>query len=334
MAARRPTPRPDPNTAERIAALTRLSDGALADIDITGEDRPGLSLLLAVADEVSARAGALIGIEGSAWEMTDLTAGWITPPTGSTLTAKAGLLARLVDHCVWQISFAEPDGTVVAHAVLKRRPHPTEVVPAAALPSAASDLRAAQPAERQRDHIAEAAAAVIAAKGFAHATVREIAEAAGMHVPTLYTHIASKHDLLELVYTWSMDRILVDVGQATANCRSAREKVAAIMAAMIARADENKRLVGVLNRELRSLPHGARERVLDRYRVILHELAKVIAEGVAAGEFRPVDPAVVANIIDAACDMRALRPFSFDAMALAEFERHILAFIDAGLRGP
>jgi hypothetical protein len=103
---------------------------------------------------------------------------------------------------------------------------------------------------------------------------------------------------------------------------------------MLARADENKRRVGVLNRELRSLPHPARERVLARYRTILGQMAQVVADGVETGEFRPVDPMTVANIIDAACDMRALRPFIFDQIALADFEQSIMAFIESGLAHP
>jgi AcrR family transcriptional regulator len=345
MASRQPRPPSNIDVTKAysgpsIMVGTVSDDHMLAhvELDSEGSDRLRLGALLEIAEELAARAGAAMGIERQRWIMTDISAGWIAPPAGNTLPAKVAMIARLSDHCVWQITFGMAGGATVAHATLKR--HSPAVGAARAIGVMDGNVasfvnvpraRAMPATDSPRDRIAQAAAEVIATKGFAQSTVREIADAAGMHVPTLYTHIASKDDLLELVYTWSMDRILVDVDDATANCLTIRDKVRAMIKSMLARANENKRRVGVLNRELRSLPHAARERVLARYRTILSQMAGVIAEGIETGEFRKVDPMIVANIIDAACDMRALRPFIFDQVALAEFEQSLTVFIESAL---
>jgi uncharacterized protein (TIGR00369 family) len=186
-------------------------------------------------------------------------------------------------------------------------------------------------AKARRDQIASAASDVIARKGFANATIREIADAAGLHVPTLYQHVASKDEVLELVYRWAMEQLRTDVDEATAGCETAREKITATVRAMLANGDRHKRLVGVLNRELKSLQPVARQRVLDEYQALLRRIADLIEDGVATGEFRAVDAFIAANFVEGLTDLWPLRQFAFGKGGLEAFQRHAVAFIVAGL---
>jgi AcrR family transcriptional regulator len=188
-------------------------------------------------------------------------------------------------------------------------------------------------AEARRDQIASAASDVIARKGFANATIREIADAAGLHVPTLYQHVASKDEVLELVYRWAMEQLRTDVDEATAGCATAREKITATVRAMLANGDRHKRLVGVLNRELKSLQPVARQRVLDEYQALLRRIADLIEDGVATGEFRAVDPFIAANFVEGLTDLWPLRQFAFGKGGLEAFQRQAVSFIVAGLSG-
>ncbi|HVL56653.1 MAG TPA: TetR family transcriptional regulator, partial [Burkholderiaceae bacterium] len=186
-------------------------------------------------------------------------------------------------------------------------------------------------AEHKRALIAAAACRVIARKGFANATIREIADAADMHVPTLYQYVDSKDEILELVYRMAMDRLQVDIGEAVRGLRSSRDKIRATIDAMVTSCDRNRAMLGVLNRELRSLPAQARTRVLQHYQGFMDRIASLIEEGIARGEFRRVDPNVIANVIDAVADMRALRPFSLDRHELDDYKREVADFVDRGL---
>jgi AcrR family transcriptional regulator len=186
-------------------------------------------------------------------------------------------------------------------------------------------------ADQRREQIAAAACDIIASKGFDAATIREIATAAGLHVPTMYQYVGSKDEILELVYTWVMEHLRTDVDAATRGCHTARQKVLATVAAMIENGNRYQRQVGVLNRELKSLSPAARQRVLSEYQAILGKLADLINEGIATGEFRKVEPAIAANWVEAICDVWPLRQFSVKRFGLKKYQQEAAAFIDSSL---
>ena len=66
------------------------------------------------------------------------------------------------------------------------------------------------------DAIAERAAELFAAKGFAATSMREIAEAAGVTKPTLYYHFGSKDGLVEHIVRSSMEGYTRDLHEALA----------------------------------------------------------------------------------------------------------------------
>ncbi|MDW6024756.1 TetR/AcrR family transcriptional regulator [Mesorhizobium sp. BAC0120] len=186
--------------------------------------------------------------------------------------------------------------------------------------------------DKRREHIAAAAADVIARKGFANATMREIADAAGMHVPTMYQYVGSKDEMLELVYSWTMATVRTDVDAATASYTTATEKIRATISATIDKGDRFRHRIGVLNRELRSLSPQARTRVLAEYRKLILQIANVVKEGIDGGEFRQVEPEVVANLIDAACDIWPLRQFAVGQFGVDLFRREIGDLIVQAIR--
>ncbi|MFZ1585299.1 MAG: TetR/AcrR family transcriptional regulator, partial [Saprospiraceae bacterium] len=51
----------------------------------------------------------------------------------------------------------------------------------------------------RRDHILSEAAKIIKAQGYAGATMRDIAEAVGVEVSSLYNHISSKQEILSSI---------------------------------------------------------------------------------------------------------------------------------------
>jgi AcrR family transcriptional regulator len=71
---------------------------------------------------------------------------------------------------------------------------------AARLPSPPADPPADPPAPSTRDRIVEAALRLFSERGTSAVSVREVADAAGVTVPGLYYHFASKADLIREVY--------------------------------------------------------------------------------------------------------------------------------------
>ena len=196
----------------------------------------------------------------------------------------------------------------------------------------AREIEPATTADKRREQIAAAASEVIARKGFGKATMREIADTAGMHVPTMYQYVASKDEMLELVYYWTMARVRTDVAEATVDCHTATEKLRATIASLIDKGDRFRHSVGVLNREFKSLSREARARVLEDYRKLLFQIAELVSEGTEAGEFRPVEPEIAANFIEAACDMWSLRQFAVGKFGQQMFRDEIFELVIRSLR--
>jgi AcrR family transcriptional regulator len=316
---------------DRIEAHLAIVEGAAGTPAGAGSPIPSVATMF---EQLSEMAATALGHEPGV--VMELHGGWVALPSDGPFKVEAVLAGTADSLSIWSVKLSTPQG-IAACATLKR----AKVVPGRQVANSAEILqieqtsakaRAQDHAERQRERIVEAAAEIMALKGFAQATVREIADAAGLHVPTLYTYVSSKDELLELVYVTSMDRIIVDIEAATADCATAGEKLGVAMRETLARIEANRRRIGVMNRELRSLTGEARTRVLRRYRVVLDQIAMIIADGVRAGEFRQVEPFIVANMLDALCDMRALRPFSLGEYDPDAFTRELTAFVERALR--
>ena len=249
----------------------------------------------------------------------------------AAVTAQDAGPARL-----WEVTFYAPSGATVAKAtVVKVAEHASEPPSARkAAGAVASRRKADDPVSDRQELIAEAAVEIIAEKGFAAASMREIAAAAGMHVPTMYQYVKNKEEVLELVYRWVIQRVRENLQPALELDLPATAKIDAVIAQLITGIDTMRRETGVLNRETRSLSRPARQRVLDDYAEIVGRIGDLVAGGVSSGSFRAVDPLLIANFIDALCDTWALRQFAFGPYDMATFEREVTKFVLYGLARP
>jgi AcrR family transcriptional regulator len=264
------------------------------------------------------------------------------PPADGVLDAEAVALHQDDTGSSWHVVFRDPAREIVATVSVSYvfAPRGAEAgvgadpVTVADEPSQkefASKTTIA-PADHRREQIAAAAAEVIARKGFASATMREIADAAGMHVPTMYQYVASKDAMLELVYRHIMAQVRIDAAEAAAHFETASDRLRATIAALVDKGDRYRRGIGVLNRELKSLSPEARRRVLADYAKLIGQLADLIAEGVASGEFRPVNPVIAANFVEATCDIWPLRQFAVQRFGQAAFRTEVEELILGSLR--
>lgn len=315
-----------------VRATFRLRDSQPAEV---AEVQP--ATLLGYACTLIATAE---GMDAGSVSLIETSAHFFAPQTCDTIEGEAVLIEARRPLSVWQCDLTASGGGDLARITcryLARAPDPATPAGAQAAPDSRAPAQAARAARLladRREVIAAAACHVIADKGFAAASMREIAEVAGMHVPTMYQYVRGKEEVLELVYHWVFERIRRNVTPALDADLAPREKLLGVVASLVANNGAMPREAGVLNRELRSLSRAARGRVLDDYAGIVDGIARIIADGVAAGQFRPVDPHLTANFIDALCDIWSLRQFAVGHLAEADFRGAVEAFCLLGISGP
>jgi AcrR family transcriptional regulator len=147
---------------------------------------------------------------------------------------------------------------------------------------------------RRRSEIVSAAAEVFAEKGYAATTTREIADAADVAEGTLYIYFESKRDILLAVAREAegpMSRALLQVG--TLESREA-------MIVLFERAFDVSEARLPFLRTLLSASWNDDSILQEYFSVrlgrVYEMLKRFIADRVAAGFFRPIDPALGARV--------------------------------------
>ena len=265
----------------------------------------------------------------------------LNPVRTNFLNGEAVQLPAPEGLSTWQITIRREDGEVTAilsqgfvmSKTTTEQNQPAEAVIQTGLARPAPIQML--PSDKRINALVAAGTEVIARKGFAGATIREIAEQAGVHIPTFYQHIASKDELLEMVYAQEMKQLEDDLDTDIQIEGTAREKLERMLASALRSSLTRKRQIGILNRELKSLRSDARARVIAQYHRLIARYVVVIQAGIDAGEFSDrIDPVVAANVADMMSDMWALRPFFFDDHAFDDFAEQTRLLILGGLGVP
>lgn len=129
-------------------------------------------------------------------------------------------------------------------------------------------------------------------EGFSGFSVRELAAHVGCSRRTLYEVAPSKDELVLIV----LDRFLHRVGRAALDAIDTSGSYADQITAYFLGGVELQRLTHVFGEDLAD--DAAARRLFDRhYGYVMAVTEQLVADGVEAGEFRPVDPAVVAGVL-------------------------------------
>ncbi|MEE4118936.1 MAG: TetR family transcriptional regulator [Paracoccaceae bacterium] len=309
---------------ERVVGETAPASPCAARAPVT------LASLVGFAEDLAVAGNAACGHEVTAFDVKTIS---LSPRPANRLTGEAIPQAAPAGLSVWMVTIQDDHERAIATLVLTYALR-TAVVPPDRAPSGEAPPRVPLADEDQPEtplaRILAAATDVIARKGFAQATMREIAEATGMHVPTLYAHVKGKDELLELVYAHEMERLVSRLEQ-VATGASATERIRRMMEAALDVSDERRRQIGILNRELKSLRPEARARMIARYRALVGRYEAVIRDGVAAGEFHDIEPLVAANFLDMIGDIWALRQFFLSEMPRDAYLEAAMTFALKGL---
>ena len=146
--------------------------------------------------------------------------------------------------------------------------------------------------------VREAARAHFSAQGYEAASMRDIAADAGIHIATLYFYCSTKEQLLFDVLKESFEQIQDSLRERIA---AAGETHAARLAAAIAlhvKLCAEKSFPTTINRvDIQRLSDEHRAEYISMRDAYERELRDLISCGIAAGEFRPVDPKLTAFAI-------------------------------------
>jgi TetR/AcrR family transcriptional regulator, cholesterol catabolism regulator len=188
--------------------------------------------------------------------------------------------------------------------------------------------------EIKRSDLSRAAATCFAARGFEAATIRVIAEEAGILVGSVYYHFATKEELLHELMRPFMESGLAE---AKKQASSSSDPVIALanlisgsFAQMLGHREEHQILIG--NREVfRSNPAFAYVRAA--WEAIREEWRRVFREGSAQGVFSPaLDADVATELVTRMINSAAGWFDPKSGMSTEDFIRFVSNFVTSGLR--
>ena len=155
----------------------------------------------------------------------------------------------------------------------------------------------------KRERILSAAVKVFAKSGFFDARVSDVAKAAGVADGTIYLYFTSKEHLLVSLFEDRVDKLLAFIQTDLAKIGSAKDKLRRVIEVQLGLLEEERDLAEVITVIVRQSSKVLKEFATPKFSAYLDAIARVVAEGQAAGEFRTdVSPGLVARATFGALD--------------------------------
>lgn len=152
-------------------------------------------------------------------------------------------------------------------------------------------------ASNKYEEIVQAAVKLFEQKGYHATSVQDIADEVGLQKGSLYHYISSKEDLLMQIAHRSISDFNHRMEKIIGSDLTNEQKLSAAIENHLHATTQNVQLTTVLLREAFSLgedQHKVIQELTDRY---LNLWTRLIEEGVAAGEFNPVNARITALAI-------------------------------------
>lgn len=188
--------------------------------------------------------------------------------------------------------------------------------PASAAPAAGV---ASMRKELVENQMYETAALLFAQRGFAGTSLQDIADAMGITRPALYYYVKSKDELLAKLVTEITEGNTAEILKfARSRKLDPVEKLSKIAHVMAYHRALHPTRFLLLARSEAELPEGLAELHESTKRTMLRNLIEVIKDGVAAGQFRPVNPKSAALAVIGMCNWVAWWFHEEDAYSAAQ----------------
>ena len=175
------------------------------------------------------------------------------------------------------------------------------------------------------------AAELFRKKGFAAASVRELAEALGIEAPSLYNHIGSKAELLQEIcfevakdYTAHMEEVLVSK-------KNAAQKTADIIRFHVRKLSTDFDKVFVSEHEWKRLPQNNLEEFLAQRKLYEKNMIDIIKDGIEKKLFKNILPSIAVLAILSAVRGLELRQRHKHEFTIEELEETMVEHLLHGI---
>jgi TetR/AcrR family fatty acid metabolism transcriptional regulator len=159
----------------------------------------------------------------------------------------------------------------------------------------------------KRERILRAAVKVFAKSGFFAARVSEVAKAAGVADGTIYLYFKSKDELLISLFEDRVERLLAYLREELPKLENAPARFRRVIELQLGLLEGERDLAEVVTVILRQSTKLMKEYAAPKFMAYLDAIARVVAEGQKAGDFREdVAPHLVARATFGALDGIAL----------------------------
>ena len=175
------------------------------------------------------------------------------------------------------------------------------------------------------------AAELFRKKGFAAASVRELAEALGIEAPSLYNHIGSKAELLQEIcfevakdYTAHMEEVLVSK-------KNAAEKTAELIRFHVRKLSTDFDKVFVSEHEWKRLPQKYLEEFLAQRKLYEKNMIDILKDGIEKKLFKNILPSIAVLAILSAVRGLELRQRHKNEFTIEELEETMVEHLLHGI---
>lgn len=148
-----------------------------------------------------------------------------------------------------------------------------------------SSIKDSNLVEKRRNQIVKASIQLFKQKGFTKTTTREIAEASGFSIGTLYEYVRTKEDVLLLVFDTINSNVYDRLEEVIDIKNRSLENLLKVIEAYYRLTDQLQEEVLILYQELKSLPQDQREKVLQKE----VEMVDKVKEAIIASAPSPID---------------------------------------------
>lgn len=192
-------------------------------------------------------------------------------------------------------------------------------------------VRNRQLIDQRHDQIFRAASRVFISRGFHRATVREIAEEAGLSLGSLYSYIWTKEDILYLVFEKLTTTLRENIRRAIDGIEDPAEQMRAALRADLKTTEQYQDEILLMYQESKSLDRESLHAVLSREAEYVKFFEDILSAGYARRVFKG-DPRLSADVIAYLCSILALRRWNLRRrFASDEIQDGLIAFILRGL---
>ncbi len=207
---------------------------------------------------------------------------------------------------------------------------PAFAAPAPPAPSAARVVKKRRPEQRQL--ILDEAARLFKERGFGSSSMRELGARVGLDAASMYNHIRSKDELLDIICFRVSDAYIAQLLAVEQTAATNLDKITELLRQHVRLMTQDGAAVSVANNEWKALTEPRLTEFKEARKRYEKGFAALIEQGIAAGELQSVNVSVALFTLLSAVRWVELWYRPGRALSAAELEADLLTLLLDGLK--